>query len=56
MLGPCPDGKRLGGRRSSPARVPFPGTPTVAHLEDNLAAAAIELTDEQFERLAEAAG
>jgi len=36
--------------------LPIPGTSTVAHLEDNLAAASIELTDEQFERLAEAAG
>jgi pyridoxine 4-dehydrogenase len=42
--------------RRSPVMLPIPGTSTVAHLEDNLAAASIELTDEQFERLAEAAG
>jgi aryl-alcohol dehydrogenase-like predicted oxidoreductase len=36
--------------------LPIPGTSSVSHLEDNLAAASIELTDEQFERLAEAAG
>jgi aryl-alcohol dehydrogenase-like predicted oxidoreductase len=39
----------------SPVMLPIPGTSSVSHLEDNLAAAAIELTDEQFERLAEAA-
>ena len=37
--------------RRSPAMLPIPGTSSVAHLEDNLAAAAIELTDEQVERL-----
>ncbi len=42
--------------RRSPVMLPIPGTSTVAHLEDNLAAASIELTDEQFERLAAAAG
>jgi pyridoxine 4-dehydrogenase len=36
--------------------LPIPGTCSVSHLEDNLAAASIELTDEQFERLAKAAG
>jgi pyridoxine 4-dehydrogenase len=42
--------------RRTPVMLPIPGTSTVAHLEENLAAASIELTDEQFERLAEAAG
>ncbi len=42
--------------RRSPVMLPIPGTSTVAHLEDNLAAAAIELTDEQFETLNQAAG
>jgi aryl-alcohol dehydrogenase-like predicted oxidoreductase len=42
--------------RRSPVILPIPGTSSVSHLEDNLAAASIELTDEQFERLAEAAG
>ena len=37
--------------RRSPAMLPIPGTASVAHLEENLAAAAIELTDEQVERL-----
>ena len=41
--------------RRSPVMLPIPGTSTVAHLEDNLAAAAIELTDEQFESLNQAA-
>jgi aryl-alcohol dehydrogenase-like predicted oxidoreductase len=42
--------------RRSPAMLPIPGTASVAHLEENIAAAAIELTDEQFERLAAGAG
>jgi hypothetical protein len=31
-----------------------PGTSTVAHLEDNIAAATVELSDEDFEALAAA--
>jgi aryl-alcohol dehydrogenase-like predicted oxidoreductase len=31
--------------------LPIPGTSTVSHLEDNIAGAAIELTDEQFAEL-----
>jgi pyridoxine 4-dehydrogenase len=42
--------------RRSPVMLPIPGTSTVAHLEDNLAAASIELTDGQFQTLADAAG
>jgi pyridoxine 4-dehydrogenase len=42
--------------RRSAVMLPIPGTSTVAHLEDNLAAAAIELTAEQFESLNRAAG
>ena len=42
--------------RRSPVMLPIPGTSTVPHLEDNLAAASIELTDDQFERLSRAAG
>jgi aryl-alcohol dehydrogenase-like predicted oxidoreductase len=38
----------------SPAMLPIPGTGSVAHLEANLAAAAIRLSDEEFERLANA--
>ncbi len=41
--------------RRSPVMLPIPGTSSVEHLEDNLGAAALELTDEQFEALAEAA-
>ena len=41
--------------RRSPVMLPIPGTSSVAHLTDNLAAASIELTDEQFERIAQAA-
>ncbi|MDT0269749.1 aldo/keto reductase [Streptomyces sp. DSM 44915] len=40
--------------RRSPALLPIPGTSRVAHLEDNVAAAEVELTDEQFEALAAA--
>lgn len=35
--------------------LPIPGTSSVAHLEENMAAAAIELSDEDFEELAHAA-
>jgi pyridoxine 4-dehydrogenase len=37
--------------RRSPVMLPIPGTSTVAHLEDNLQAAAIEFSDEQFAAL-----
>jgi pyridoxine 4-dehydrogenase len=40
----------------SPVMLPIPGTSTVAHLEDNLAAASLELTTEQYEALTAAAG
>ena len=40
--------------RRSPVIVPIPGTSTLAHLEENLAAADVELTDEEFETLAAA--
>ncbi len=42
--------------RRSAVMLPIPGTSTVSHLEDNLAAANVELTDEQFETLNQAAG
>ena len=41
--------------RRSPVMVPIPGTGSLAHLEENLAAADVELTDEQFEALTAAA-
>jgi pyridoxine 4-dehydrogenase len=37
--------------RRSPVMLPIPGTRTPAHLEENMAAAAVELTDEQYDRL-----
>jgi pyridoxine 4-dehydrogenase len=37
--------------RRSPVMLPIPGTSSVAHLEENMAAADIVLTDEQFARL-----
>lgn len=37
--------------RRSPVMLPIPGTSRVAHLEQNTAAAGIELTDEEFEKL-----
>ena len=38
--------------RRSPAMLPIPGTSSVAHLEENVAAAAIELSDSDFRLLA----
>jgi pyridoxine 4-dehydrogenase len=35
----------------SPAMLPIPGTASVAHLEENVAAAELRLSDEQFQRL-----
>ncbi|HEX9315169.1 MAG TPA: aldo/keto reductase, partial [Actinomycetota bacterium] len=35
----------------SPVMLPIPGTSSVAHLEANVAAATVELTDDQFEEL-----
>ena len=40
--------------RRSPVMLPIPGTSSVAHLEDNLAAAGLELTDDEFARLTDA--
>ncbi|GAA1429340.1 aldo/keto reductase [Microlunatus lacustris] len=40
--------------RRSPVMLPIPGTSTVAHLEDNLAAATLELSDDEFARLTDA--
>ncbi len=37
--------------KRSPVMLPIPGTGKVAHLEENVAAAAIELTDEEFATL-----
>jgi pyridoxine 4-dehydrogenase len=40
--------------KRSPVMLPIPGTSRVAHLEENVAAAAITLTDDEFESLAAA--
>ncbi|MBE8521835.1 aldo/keto reductase [Amycolatopsis sp. H6(2020)] len=40
--------------KRSPVVLPIPGTSSVAHLEDNVAAADIELTDAEFDALSEA--
>jgi aryl-alcohol dehydrogenase-like predicted oxidoreductase len=37
--------------RHSPVMMPIPGTSSVAHLEENCAAAAISLTNPQYEHL-----
>jgi pyridoxine 4-dehydrogenase len=39
--------------RRSPVMLPIPGTSSLSHLEENVAAAAVELSDEQADRLAE---
>ncbi len=40
----------------SPVVLPIPGTSSVSHLEENIAAASIELTDEEFEELSNISG
>ena len=40
--------------KRSPVMLPIPGTGSVAHLEENCAAAEVTLTDEEFERLSSA--
>ncbi|MEA2588071.1 MAG: pyridoxine 4-dehydrogenase [Actinomycetota bacterium] len=37
--------------RRSPVMLPIPGTSSVVHLEENVAAATVQLTDEEFEEL-----
>jgi aryl-alcohol dehydrogenase-like predicted oxidoreductase len=41
--------------KRSPVMLPIPGTSSIAHLEDNMAAASIELTDDEFKELSEVA-
>lgn len=41
--------------RRSPVMMPIPGTGSVAHLEENLAAASLELDDREFEEIGAAA-
>ncbi|HLM68987.1 MAG TPA: aldo/keto reductase, partial [Longimicrobium sp.] len=38
--------------RRSPVMLPIPGTSRVAHLDENVAAVALELSDEEFARIA----
>ncbi|WP_328322226.1 aldo/keto reductase [Kribbella sp. NBC_00382] len=40
--------------KRSPVVLPIPGTSSVAHLEDNVAAAKLELTEDEFARLTDA--
>ena len=40
--------------KRSPVMLPIPGTSKVDHLEQNVAAAEIELSDEEFETLSKA--
>jgi aryl-alcohol dehydrogenase-like predicted oxidoreductase len=42
--------------RRSPVMLPIPGTSSVAHLEENCGAAAVELTDAEYDALTKAAG
>ncbi len=42
--------------RRSPVILPIPGTSSVAHLEENLAGAELQLSDEQFKALSAATG
>lgn len=42
--------------RRSPVMLPIPGTASVAHLEENVAAAGIRLTDDEFTAMTNAVG
>jgi aryl-alcohol dehydrogenase-like predicted oxidoreductase len=42
--------------KRSPVMIPIPGTSQRAHLEENVAAASLQLSDEEFEALSAAAG
>ena len=42
--------------RRSPAMLPIPGTSSLGHLEENVAAASLELTDSEFAELSRSAG
>ncbi|GAB2704673.1 aryl-alcohol dehydrogenase-like predicted oxidoreductase [Microbacterium marinum] len=42
--------------KRSPVMLPIPGTSSVAHLEDNLQGATIELTDDEFAELSSLGG
>ncbi|MCP2359614.1 aryl-alcohol dehydrogenase-like predicted oxidoreductase [Nonomuraea thailandensis] len=40
--------------RRSPTVIPIPGTSSIAHLEENVAALSVKLTDDQYDRLSRA--
>ncbi len=42
--------------RRSPVMLPIPGTSSVAHLEENVAAASLQLTDAEYAELSEVSG
>lgn len=42
--------------RRSPVMLPIPGTSSVAHLEENVAAASLQLSDEEYAELSEVSG
>lgn len=42
--------------RRSPVMLPIPGTSSVAHLEENVAAASLELSDDRYSELSEVSG
>ena len=42
--------------RRSPVMVPIPGTSSLEHLEENVAAASLELTEAEYAELSRAAG
>jgi aryl-alcohol dehydrogenase-like predicted oxidoreductase len=42
--------------RRSPVMLPIPGTSSVAHLEDNVAAAGVDLSDDDVQALTDAVG
>lgn len=37
--------------KRSPAMLPIPGTSSIEHLEENIAAASLQLSDEEYEAL-----
>jgi aryl-alcohol dehydrogenase-like predicted oxidoreductase len=42
--------------RRSPVMLPIPGTSSVVHLEENVAAASLELADDEYAELSEVSG
>jgi pyridoxine 4-dehydrogenase len=42
--------------RRSPVMLPIPGTSSVGHLDENVAAASLQLTDDEYAELSEVSG